>query len=71
MKIKFLIIFAIGMIGLAGIPYSYASCIAPLFGSPGPCFDSFSVSGLPLTERTIMEDYARNIELNYGGLADL
>jgi len=49
------------------IKYAYASCIAPLFGSPGPCFDSFSVfAGPRLTESSIMENYARNIELNYG-----
>lgn len=53
------------MIGLAGVQYSYASCAAPLFGPPGPCFDVFSLSGEPLTERTIMENYARNIEMNY------
>ena len=46
--------------------YAYASCAAPLLGPPGPCFDSFSVSpDSQLTERSIMEDYARNIELNY------
>ena len=67
MKTRLLIIFAIGMIVFTGIQYSYASCIAPLFGSPGPCFDSFSVfTGPPLTERSIMENYARNIEMNYG-----
>jgi len=60
-------IFAIGMIGFAAIPYSYASCAAPLFGPPGPCFDSFSVfTDTALTEKSIMENYARNIELNYG-----
>jgi len=66
MKTRFLIIFVIGMVSLVGIPYSYASCAAPLLGPLGPCFDSFSMSGLPLTEKSIMEDYARNIELNYG-----
>jgi len=64
MKTNLLIIFTIGLIGF-GVQYSYASCAAPLFGSPGPCFDSFSKSLVPLTERTIMENYARNIEMNY------
>jgi hypothetical protein len=67
MKTRFLIIFAIGMIWFTVIPYSYASCAAPLLGPSGPCFDSFTVSdGSQLTERSIMENYARNIELNYG-----
>jgi predicted secreted protein with PEFG-CTERM motif len=67
MKTNLLIILAIGMIGFVAIPYSYASCAAPLFGPPGPCFDSFSVfTGPRLTENSIMENYARNIELNYG-----
>jgi len=59
--------FVAGMIGFAVIPYSYASCAASLLGPPGPCFDSFMVSADgPLTERSIMENYARNIERNYG-----
>jgi hypothetical protein len=67
MKTRLLIIFAIGMIWFTVIPYSYASCAAPLLGPSGPCFDSFTVSdGSQLTERSIMENYARNIELNYG-----
>ncbi len=56
----------VGIIGFADIPYSHASCAAPLFGPPGPCFDSFSVySGPPLTEKSIMEGLARNIESSY------
>ena len=67
MKARLLIIFAIGMIGFTAIPYSYSSCVAPLLGPPGPCFDSFSVfTGPQLTEKSIMENYARNIESNYG-----
>ena len=67
MKTDLLIILAIGIIGFTTIPYSYASCAAPLFGPPGPCFDSFMVStDTPLTEHSIMENYARNIEMNYG-----
>ena len=67
MKTTLLMAFVIGMIGLTTtIPYSYAICAAPLFGPPGPCFDSFSVfTDMPLTQRTIMENYARNIESNY------
>ena len=44
--------------------YVYASCVATI--PPQPCFDSFSVyvDG-PLTEHSIMEKYARNIESNY------
>lgn len=65
MKIILLMIFAVGMIGF-GVQYSYASCAAPLLGSPGPCFDSFSVyADSPLDEKIIMENYARNIEINY------
>jgi len=67
MKTRILMVFVAGMIGFATIPYSYASCAAPLLGPPGPCFDSFMVSADgPLTERSIMENYARNIERNYG-----
>lgn len=72
MKIRLLII--IGIIILSFIivadnfetKFAYAGCAAPLFGPPGPCFDSFSGSDSPLTERTIMENYVRNIELNFG-----
>lgn len=67
MKSRLLIVIAIGIIGFTTIQYSYASCVAPLVGPSGPCFDSFSVfNGPPLTEKSIMENYARNIELNYG-----
>ena len=67
MKIRLLMVFVIGIVGFTIIPYSFASCVAPLFGTPGPCFDSFSVfTGPPLTEKSIMENYARNIESNYG-----
>ena len=67
MKISILVIFLIGMMGVAAIQYSHASCAAPLFEPPGPCFDSFSkYVGLPLDEKSIMENYARNIESNYG-----
>ncbi len=67
MKTRLSILLVVVMIGFAAIPYSYASCAAPLFGTAGPCFDSFSVvTDPPLTEKSIMENYARNIEFNYG-----
>ena len=47
--------------------YVYAMCAAPLFGPLGLCFDSFSISAnSSLIEHSIMENYSRNIELNYG-----
>ena len=55
----------IGMIGFTTIQYSYASCAAPLFGEPGPCFDSFRISHEPMTQKLIMENLARNIEVDY------
>ncbi len=64
MKTRLLIIFTIGMIGFATIPYSYAGCVATIL--PEPCFDSFSISGELMTEKSIMENFARNIELNHG-----
>lgn len=74
MKIRnFLIIAGILMLSLNIVTdnfetkYAYAGCVAPLIGPAGPCFDSFSISdGSQLTEKSIMENYARNIELNYG-----
>jgi len=75
MKTIFLTLFAIGIFMLPSfivaddleMRYAHASCVAPFIGPSGPCFDSFSVStGPPLTEKSIMENYARNIELNYG-----
>ncbi len=75
MKTIFLTLFTIGIFTLPSfiiadsleMKYAHASCVAPLIGPSGPCFDSFSVStGPPLTEKSIMENYTRNIELNYG-----
>lgn len=71
MKTKFLIIIVIAIVTsispLVWVNQAYAGCAAPLLGPPGPCFDSFSISyDTPLTQRSIMEDYARNIEMNYG-----
>ena len=60
-KIIFLFLFALIPIF---IPSAYASCVATII--PEPCFDSYSGSASPLTEKSIMENYARNIELNYG-----
>lgn len=57
-------VFTIGMIGFAAIPYSYAACAATIL--PQPCFDSFMMDHGGLTEKSIMENYARNIEMNYG-----
>jgi len=45
--------------------YAHASCAAPILGPPGPCFDAYHISDSPLTKRSIMEDFARNIETNY------
>ena len=65
-------IFFIGTIAISSIiiadnldiQYVYAACAATIL--PQPCFDSFSVNvDGPLTEHSIMEKYARNIELNY------
>ena len=65
MKTIFLIIvLTLVFAGFAVIPYSYAGCVATIL--PEPCFDSFMVSTEPLTEKSIMEQYARNIELNFG-----
>ena len=65
MKTSLLILVIIGVIGFAVIPYSYASCAAPLFGPPGPCFDNFRVSLTPYTEKSIMEDFTKRIESKY------
>ena len=64
MKTRLLIIIALGMIGFAAIPYSYAGCVATI--PPEPCFDSFMRSAELMTEKSIMENFARNIEVNYG-----
>lgn len=70
MKTRLLIITGIIMLSFLIVAdnfetkFAYAGCAATIL--PQPCFDSFSGSHSPLTERSIMEDYARNIELNYG-----
>ncbi|MCE9653432.1 MAG: hypothetical protein K8Q89_10340 [Nitrosarchaeum sp.] len=71
MKTRFLII-VMGILSLSlfivadnsETRYAYGGCAATIL--PQPCFDSFSGSNSPLTQRGIMEDYARNIELNFG-----
>jgi hypothetical protein len=63
MKTRLLIIIVTAIILSLGIPNAYAACDILLFG---PCFDSFSMSHIPLNEKSIMEQYARNIELNFG-----
>lgn len=45
------------------LPDVYGSCIETIL--PEPCFDSFTMSPEPLTEKSIMEDFARYIEVNY------
>ncbi|MDH3489090.1 MAG: hypothetical protein OEL56_01430 [Nitrosopumilus sp.] len=56
-----LIIITVIILSL-GIPNTYASCDALLLG---PCFDSFSMSHTLLNEKPIVEQYARNVELNF------
>ena len=63
MKTRLLIIIVTAIILSLGIHNAYAACDILLFG---PCFDSFSMSHIPLNEKSIMEQYARNIELNFG-----
>ncbi|PIW35965.1 MAG: hypothetical protein COW26_01615, partial [Nitrosopumilales archaeon CG15_BIG_FIL_POST_REV_8_21_14_020_33_23] len=45
------------------IKYAYAGCAATIL--PQPCFDSFMGSTEAMTEKSIMENFARNIEVNY------
>ncbi len=60
-------VFVIGLLSVILFENAYAFCSAPLFGPPGSCFDAFtSYSDGPLTQRIIMENYAENIELNFG-----
>ncbi len=46
------------------IQYAYAGCVATIL--PQPCFDAFMGSHEPITQKSIMENYAKNIELNFG-----
>ena len=65
MKTKFLPLVIFGLLFLLGVtlPDAYAGCAATIL--PQPCFDSFMGSTEPMTEKSIMEDFARNVELNY------
>ena len=42
------------------VKYAYAGCVATIL--PQPCFDAFMGSTEPMTQKSIMENYARNIE---------
>ena len=72
MKIKTMfLIFFIGIITLSSIiivnnldiQHAYAACAATIV--PQPCFDSFMGSHEPMTQKSIMESFARNIEVRY------
>lgn len=45
------------------IEYAYAGCSATII--PQPCFDAFMGSTEPMTQKSIMESFARTIEANY------
>ncbi len=70
MKTRFPIFF-IGTITLSSIlivnnldtRHAYAGCVATIL--PQPCFDVFMVGNEPMTQKSIMENYARNIESRY------
>lgn len=70
MKTRFPIFF-IGTITLSSIlivnnldtQHAYAGCVATIL--PQPCFDVFMVGNEPMTQKSIMENYARNIESRY------
>ena len=72
MKTRFLIFF-IGILVLSSviitdnldIQYVYAGCVATIL--PQPCFDAFMESHDPMTQKSIMESFARNIESRYPG----
>jgi hypothetical protein len=61
---KIIFIFLFALIPL--LPNVDASCMATF--PPQPCFDNFStfVDGPALTETSLMEQLARNLDLNYG-----
>src|SRR3989338_8817686 len=48
---------------VSGMNYANAGCAATIL--PQPCFDSFMGSTEAMTEKSIMENFARNIEVNY------
>ena len=45
------------------VKQAYAACAATIL--PQPCFDAFMGSTEPMTQKSIMENYARNIESRY------
>jgi len=48
------------------LPYAYALCMVSELGEKDePCFDSYIGSTQKYTEKSIMKDYARQIDLNY------
>jgi len=64
MKTRLLIGIVFGLFLLVIIlPNAYAGCATTIL--PQPCFDSFVVNHESLTEKSIMENFARNIEVNY------
>ena len=66
-----ILIFFIGIIALSSIiiannldiQRAYAACAATIL--PQPCFDSYMGSHEPMTQKSIMESFARNIESRY------
>ncbi|MCV0392801.1 MAG: hypothetical protein K5790_05835 [Nitrosopumilus sp.] len=70
MRTRFLIIS--GILALSFVianssdtQYAHAGCTATIL--PQPCFDSFRVSHVPLTEELIMDSIYGNIDTNYKG----
>ncbi len=45
------------------VKYAYAGCVATIL--PQPCFDAFMGSHEPMTPKSIMENYAGNVESRY------
>ena len=45
------------------IQYAHAGCVATIL--PQPCFDAFMGSHEPMTQKSIMESFARNVESRY------
>jgi hypothetical protein len=64
MKTRLLIIIGIIFSGGFVITNAYAMC-AESDGPPEPCFDSYRMSYEKITEKSMMESFARNIEINY------
>lgn len=49
--------------GILEIQFAYAACAVTIL--PQPCFDSFMGSTEPMTQKSIMQNFARTIEANY------